>query len=434
MPVKANYPSPCSKGFDFGVPLEDIFPPNDIHPRLKYLFEEAYKLVDSHHNIEEIVRRLQGPLGTRLELKQKIVHDVHYDIKNERLDEAPGAYFWIIRHFLGLLPIPLLPTYSGDVRFEWSNLSEKCRYFLQHYESERSKKYLLDYKIAENLSLLPFEHFLLLTILIHFVRRLSQKTRHGRQINRKSLLFLSKYYGASTCVRPYTPGYSSLEDEIGSSKNRAGLNNEQENDLASPETEEHSFVRTEKLYEGTEFTFNDDTSSNKAEWSDIVKETKDTVKKVEDYIYDDYDTFSKEEYNQISESKLKSRGSVFGKVSKIGWTYTPRKNRETQPNEDLREEQDEKESTYIKFEDVFDTNGKYRTNGKDASDDEFDAKHENGLNITFKKVQDSCSTPLFNYSASTAKKMDRSEGSRSKKNFNLKRFKINLDFFESSNT
>lgn len=40
------------------------------------------------------------------------------------------------------------------------------------------------------------------------------------------------------------------------------------------------------------------------EWDDIVKETSNTVRKMEEYIYDDYDTFAKEEFNQLfDESK-----------------------------------------------------------------------------------------------------------------------------------
>lgn len=92
---------------------------------------------------------MQGSLETRLNLKQKLLKDVHYDIKTEDIEEAPGAYFWLIRHFLGLLPIPLLPSYSQEIRFDWISLSDKCKNFLQHYESQRDKKYRLDYEFAE---------------------------------------------------------------------------------------------------------------------------------------------------------------------------------------------------------------------------------------------------------------------------------------------
>lgn len=44
------------------------------------------------------------------------------------------------------------------------------------------------------------------------------------------------------------------------------------------------------------------------EWSNIVGETSRTIKKVEEYIYDDYDTFAKEEFNQLfEESKFSNR-------------------------------------------------------------------------------------------------------------------------------
>lgn len=73
-------------------------------------------------------------------------------------------------------------------------------------------------------------------------------------------------------------------------------------EAASTPIDKKCLSQAEKLCDNTEFSFlSNENSSNKIGWRDIVKETADTVKKVEEYIYDDYDTFSKEEYNQISD-------------------------------------------------------------------------------------------------------------------------------------
>ncbi|KAJ8976115.1 hypothetical protein NQ317_019380 [Molorchus minor] len=102
--------SRCNKRFDFGVPLEDIFPPNDIHPRLKYLFEEAYRVfLKKDFTIHQLLRQYQGPLEIRLKLKEKIIFDTHYHIRSDNDDEYPGMYFLGYQAFSGLAPHPLAP-------------------------------------------------------------------------------------------------------------------------------------------------------------------------------------------------------------------------------------------------------------------------------------------------------------------------------------
>lgn len=60
-------------------------------------------------------------------------------------------------------------------------------------------------------------------------------------------------------------------------------------------------IQVKERYENAEISLlSTENATCHKDWSDVMKETAGTIKKVESYIYDDYDTFSKEEYNQIS--------------------------------------------------------------------------------------------------------------------------------------
>lgn len=53
-------------------------------------------------------------------------------------------------------------------------------------------------------------------------------------------------------------------------------------------------------FDNTELSLFSITSPKKEEeWADVVKQTSNTLKKVEGYIYDDYETFKKEKFNQL---------------------------------------------------------------------------------------------------------------------------------------
>lgn len=91
-------------------------------------------------------RECQGSLEMRLELKHRLVYDVYFEHLSNYL---PGTYFWLIRHFIGLLPIPLLPKYANGVTFDWRYLAEKCKTFLKKYQSHQEKKFELDYILAQ---------------------------------------------------------------------------------------------------------------------------------------------------------------------------------------------------------------------------------------------------------------------------------------------
>ncbi|XP_018573674.1 uncharacterized protein LOC108912779 [Anoplophora glabripennis] len=181
-----------------------------------------------------------------------------------------------------------------------------------------------------------------------------------------------------------------------------------------------------KLDDNAELNFlSTDNACDKVEWSEVVAETAVTVKKVEEYIYDDYDTFNKEEYNQISDGS-KSRNSLMHKVSKIGWTYTP-ENSAREKNKECSTNHSELDDTYVRFEDVFDENGKYKSNGCDDSN-ECEVKGK-GLNITFKKCYDS-KIPLCNNSSLRSANSAYGNEGKSKKSLNFKRFKLKLDFLK----
>lgn len=118
------------------------------------------------------------------------------------------------------------------------------------------------------------------------------------------------------------------------------------------------------------------------------------------------------------------RGSLIHKVSRIGWTYTP-ENSVREDNKEPSLNRDEMEDTYVKFEDVFDENGKYKTNDDCDSKNESEVK-DNALNITFKKCN--IKTPLCNNNSERSVNGIHENEEKSKKNFNLKRFKLKLGF------
>ncbi|KAJ8931504.1 hypothetical protein NQ314_015577 [Rhamnusium bicolor] len=115
--------------------------------------------------------------------------------------------------------------------------------------------------------------------------------------------------------------------------------------------------------------------------------------------------------------------SVFEKISKIGWTYTP-------PKPAIREETDEKmeesRNSYFKFEDVFDDGGNFKTNDEDIGKDEFLVKGDS-LNVTFKQCNDS-KAPLCSSTLKKNKGRNENAETRNRRNFNFNKFKIKLDF------
>ncbi|XP_057671539.1 uncharacterized protein LOC130903452 [Diorhabda carinulata] len=202
MSLSPNY-STMNKRFDFAVPLEDIFTNGGIHPRLRFIFQQAFDLcLESHLSIRETLQK-ECCLSTCLELKQRIIYARQPVINSQY--SSPGAFFWIIRHFLGLLPIPLFPAVTCNQKFPWKELSQQIKHVSQYNLTEREYKLL--YTIASALNNLPQEHLSLLNILVMFIRNISKK-----KCCKTSLKDLAKYYCDAVFVRPFQPGHK-IKDE-----------------------------------------------------------------------------------------------------------------------------------------------------------------------------------------------------------------------------
>ncbi|XP_060524257.1 uncharacterized protein LOC132700752 isoform X2 [Cylas formicarius] len=406
--------------FNFGVPLEDIFPSDDVHPRLKYLFSKAYDVLANNNGDMEIILRRQGSLSERLSLRDKLVLDTTFDWQF-----PPGVYLWTIRHFLGLLPLPVLPRYTNNVTFFWTELSRQCRVYLKN-DADDSELDHLDRGIAETMSLLPVENLMMLNLWITFSMKISCKSVRGRQFtNRRNLVNIAKYYCSAIFVRPFQPGYMGNNEAYlplllylmvrwkqvqnkmpsksgrpapllkwslrsGSNHNRSRLkdnwsqtitihpniNNINENYAqfkkeigCQTETELLTYIEEQEdptLFQtAAEFSFRsllDEPVEN--DWEQISKETADTVKKVEEYIYDDYETFEKEDFNQILDGR--KGDSFINKISKFGWTYTPNQiERMSTPKHGFPND-----SGYVKYDDIFEEEESVSTDhlGKDICD------------------------------------------------------------------
>ncbi|XP_050300917.1 uncharacterized protein LOC126739326 isoform X2 [Anthonomus grandis grandis] len=206
-PVEPYLSSIFSIRFNFGVPLEDILPPNDIHPRLKILFQKTFMACISHgFDIEHILRYDQGTLKEKLQLKDKLISSLDYRITE---NYTPGSYFWVLRHFFGLLPVPVCPKYTKGAKFEWASLAEECKYLLKNHD--KNKKGLLDYDIAQNINMLPIENGNMLSIMVKFLRKLSVKKttfKEKQKYDRMTLKLICEYFSPCMFDRPFRPGGS----------------------------------------------------------------------------------------------------------------------------------------------------------------------------------------------------------------------------------
>lgn len=85
-------------------------------------------------------------MSERLKLKDKLVISLDYQLSTE--EYSPGSFFWVIRHFFGLLPLPILPSYTKDVHFYWNTLADKCKSVFK-YHADDTERDNLDYDIAQ---------------------------------------------------------------------------------------------------------------------------------------------------------------------------------------------------------------------------------------------------------------------------------------------
>ncbi|XP_066138533.1 uncharacterized protein [Euwallacea fornicatus] len=424
------------KTFDFGVPLEDVSPAEDMHMRLKHLFHMAYKsYIKYEYSIEGLLKYNQGSLNERLELKDRLVFALDYHAATK--DFSPGAYFWLLRHFLGLLPIPLLPAYTGGINFEWKSVANECKKYFNCYNSYEQKRNL-EYNIAQKIGMLPMQNLTFLNAFIQLLRVISfKKTKRSNQyqFNRKSLKALVNYYCPSLFIRPYQPQsfekckyfplilliilrwkniyqhccgihmhrvdlFSSGIEQQGnklpqthyhshlSSNFYKEVSCQTEIDLyetsssysdkldldylaRKQKTEEYKLAYIEKIHRDStdsenednnaslfqttaEFNFTDLLENEEGKnWESVIKETNNVVRKMEDsYIYDDYETFEKEDFNQIAENR--SFSSLFLKLSKRAIHHLPKSSpkQEVSKSNTSKKPASEGGNSYVKYPDV----------------------------------------------------------------------------------
>ncbi|XP_066138534.1 uncharacterized protein [Euwallacea fornicatus] len=347
------------KTFDFGVPLEDVSPAEDMHMRLKHLFHMAYKsYIKYEYSIEGLLKYNQGSLNERLELKDRLVFALDYHAATK--DFSPGAYFWLLRHFLGLLPIPLLPAYTGGINFEWKSVANECKKYFNCYNSYEQKRNL-EYNIAQWKNI--YQHCC--GIHMHrvdlFSSGIEQQGNKLPQTHYHSHLS-SNFYKEVSC-----------QTEIDLYETSSSYSDKLDLDYLArkQKTEEYKLAYIEKIHRDStdsenednnaslfqttaEFNFTDLLENEEGKnWESVIKETNNVVRKMEDsYIYDDYETFEKEDFNQIAENR--SFSSLFLKLSKRAIHHLPKSSpkQEVSKSNTSKKPASEGGNSYVKYPDV----------------------------------------------------------------------------------
>ncbi|XP_044259455.1 uncharacterized protein LOC123007970 [Tribolium madens] len=189
--------------FAFGVPLEDIFPPSGIHPRLKNLFNETIIALNNNpFPLSRIIKIREKPVNTGLNLKENLLSGQLYEKSIH-----PLTFFWIIRHFLGVLPLPLFAKYSNGRKFNWEFLAGQCR------KHKMRASYQLDLEISWAIHRLPQAHIALIYALVNFFRTISLR-RYSDKLDKTSVTSLVVYFSSSLFVRPYRPGFVNKAERI----------------------------------------------------------------------------------------------------------------------------------------------------------------------------------------------------------------------------
>lgn len=135
-------------------------------------------------------------MNTGLDLKQTLLSgELCY-----KRDVHPLTYLWIIRHFLGLLPLPLFTRYSNGKKFRWVELARQCR----RYRMQSS--FQLDSNISWSIQRLPEHHIMLIHELMKFFQRISVR-RYSDKLDKSSVTSVVNYFSSSLFVRPYRPGF-----------------------------------------------------------------------------------------------------------------------------------------------------------------------------------------------------------------------------------
>ncbi|KAG8228160.1 hypothetical protein J437_LFUL002814 [Ladona fulva] len=222
--------NPC---LNFGEPLENVCAAGLLHPGLKELFSKAYfsahpseslfyneeiseKLYDESSSAAWIVTILkfgQGTVSVRLALKERL--------ETGRwllpLQVPPAAPLWLIRHFLGRLPTPLI--FCSEIaevdlekwRRKWLRLSADCRIASYKLACRQKLHHPLQKRIASSLGDMKNEACLILFSLITLIRNLSYEFGSG-WINSEAVRALVEFFTPAIMSRPYRPGYLTKDD------------------------------------------------------------------------------------------------------------------------------------------------------------------------------------------------------------------------------
>ncbi|XP_045475546.1 uncharacterized protein LOC123681277 [Harmonia axyridis] len=190
----------CNK-FDFEVPLEDLYPANYLHPKIRILYNSALKRFQKDNITSELLLSSQneGP-NNKISLKDNLLNTKH-----PKLDGTAQSFIWLIEHFLGLLPLPLLAPYMNGYYFNWFYLSQKCTGIFNDKNYKRKTKNFnyCDIQIHTEISRLPAQHKLLLNEHIEFIRNISFINERKKM---KNVIYYSKYFTACLLLRPFRSG------------------------------------------------------------------------------------------------------------------------------------------------------------------------------------------------------------------------------------
>ncbi|CAH0559428.1 unnamed protein product [Brassicogethes aeneus] len=192
-----NYSNIYCLRFEFGIPLEDLFPCDDVHFKLKTLLSECVEAKEkSELKVESILRDSPVILKECFKLKFLLENELHIQRRFQ-----PITYFWIIRHFLGILPLPIFVNYE-----KWKSIASNCHQILSSLKPYDLKK--LDGNIAESLNLLSDANIMFLDLFREVFAKLCE---NRYRISRRSAYSVAKYFGPCMFVRPFRPGYVTKE-------------------------------------------------------------------------------------------------------------------------------------------------------------------------------------------------------------------------------
>ncbi|KAF5284492.1 hypothetical protein FQA39_LY17027 [Lamprigera yunnana] len=165
------------------------------------LLRQCYKVVSRSQYPVATVIRLQGTLSERLELRET------FSTISTNIKCSSGALLWLVRHYIGLLPIQILPKRINDVKYVWSKLAKECQNALHSGCSVKPKEdVLLTHKVTSEMLRLPPSHISLIMTLLHFLRALAVLPFDEPNVDKKSLYSLVRYFSGSIFVRPFCPG------------------------------------------------------------------------------------------------------------------------------------------------------------------------------------------------------------------------------------